>query len=462
MEHEQMAAARPPMGWNSWDSYGTTVREEEVVANAHFMKDNLFDAGWDTVVIDIAWYDPTARSHGYNANAPIYIDEYGRQLPDPQRFPSAAENRGFSGLARQIHDMGLKLGVHIMRGIPRLAVKRNCRVLGTEWRAQDIVDREHVCSWNPDNFGLNQDHPGAQAWYDSQVDQLAGWGIDFFKVDDMQTPFYAQEIAAYSEALHKAEKKYGKALTLSLSPGGDVSTQYVDFLRKNAQMWRISDDLWDSWEDIFAQFSRLARWAPFQQAGHWADADMLPLGRIGLRAERGDPRDSRLSLDEQKTLLSLWAMGRSPLMVGGDLPTSRADTLELMSNPALREVGAGSCENRELVRERIRAKWEDDGSYMGDSIVWAAQACDWADGTVSEHRGGYYAALFWTGSQAHTIKTFVQGIVGIEKASSTWAVTDLWNAASPAAHIEGAGSDQVIVADVPAHGVVWVALEPEA
>ena len=280
-------AWRPPMGWNSWDSYGTTLTEDELLANARFMAEHLKNAGWDTLVIDIDWYDPTARAHGYNDNAPLILDEYGRQLPDPVRFPSAAGGKGFGPLAAAVHELGLKLGMHMMRGIPRIAVDKNLPVYGTNYTAKDVADLDHVCKWNPDNYGLNQSHPGAQAWYDAQLDLFASWGLDFLKVDDMQTPFHSDEIAAYHRAIAKAEAKYGRSIDLSLSPGGWVATSYVDFLRENAQMWRISDDLWDRWEDIYQQFARLARWAPFQTTGHWADADMLPLGHIGLRAERG-------------------------------------------------------------------------------------------------------------------------------------------------------------------------------
>lgn len=154
-----------------------------------------------------------------------------------------------------------------------------------------MADLDHVCKWNPDNYGLNQSHPGAQAWYDAQLDLFASWGLDFLKVDDMQTPFHSDEIAAYHRAIAKAEAKYGRSIDLSLSPGGWVATSYVDFLRENAQMWRISDDLWDRWEDIYQQFARLARWAPFQTTGHWADADMVPFGHIGLarRTRRRPP-----------------------------------------------------------------------------------------------------------------------------------------------------------------------------
>lgn len=457
-------AWRPPMGWNSWDSYGTTVTETEVLANAEFMARHLKEAGWDTLVIDIDWYDPTARAHGYNADAPLVLDEYGRQLPDPQRFPSSADGRGFAPLAEKIHAMGLKLGVHMMRGIPRLAVESDLPVKGTEYTARDIVDFDHVCKWNPDNYGLNHKHPGAQAWYDAQLELFASWGLDFLKVDDMQTPFHSEEIAAYHRAIEKAEAAYGRAIDLSLSPGGWVSTGYTEFLRDNAQMWRISDDLWDRWEDIYQQFARLARWAPFQTTGHWADADMLPFGHIGLRAERGDDRQSRLSLDERKTLLALWCMGRSPLMVGGDLPTSDDATIRLLSNPVLREVTAGSTGNRETVRERIFADWNDERSYRGELVVWTAEAADWADGTVSAHAGGRYAALFWTGDDEFRLggNIELQSIVGLEHRNDAWLLTDLF-ADMPGApsdvRIEGEGSDRVIAGTIPAHGVLWIALD---
>lgn len=463
-------AWRPPMGWNSWDSYGTTVTESEVLANARFMAEHLKDAGWDTIVVDIDWYDPTARAHGYNANAPLILDEYGRQLPDPERFPSAADGHGFAPLAEQIHAMGLKFGVHMMRGIPRLAVDNNLPVKGTPYTAQEVADLNHVCKWNSDNYGLNHNHSGAQAWYDEQLDLFASWGLDFLKVDDMQTPFHSAEIAAYHNAIAKAETKYGRSISLSLSPGGWVSTGYTEFLRDSAQMWRISDDLWDRWEDIYQQFPRLARWAPFQTTGHWADADMLPLGHIGLRAERGDDRQSRLTEDESRTLLALWCMGRSPLMVGGDLPTSTSETIELLANPALREVTAGSTNNHETVYERIFERWDDENSYLGDLVVWAADAADWADGTPSAHSGGHYAAIFWTGDRDYELPATIelQSIVGLSQRNDPWTITNLFDDETNAtgetdvtgARIEGEGEDRVIRGTIPAHGVLWFALDP--
>ena len=461
-------AWRPPMGWNSWDSYGTTITEQEVLDNARFMAEHLKDAGWDTLVIDAGWFDPNAHAHGYSDGTPLCIDAYGRQIPDEQRFPSAADGKGFGPLADAVHRLGLKLGVHVMRGIPRQAVHENLPVKGTTLHAQDVADTEHTCAWNHDNYGLKRGDAGAQAWYDAQVDLLASWGLDFLKVDDMQTPFFPEEIEAYHHAIERAEAAYGRPITLSLSPGGWVASTHVDFLRGVSQMWRISDDLWDRWEDIYQQFPRLARWAPMQRTGHWADADMLPLGHIGLRAERGDDRQSKLTCDEQKTLLTLWSMGRSPLMVGGDLPTSNADTIALLANPALREVTAGSSGNREIVRERLFAEWNVEESFIGELIVWTAKASDWADGTTSAHAHGHYGAIFWTGSEPYELKGNIQlqSFVGIDQRNADWTLTDLWADAPQSpdgirsdVRIEGEGEDRVIRGTIPAHGCLWFALD---
>ncbi|MGP3970360.1 glycoside hydrolase family 27 protein [Streptomyces sp. 6N223] len=433
-----MLAPTPPMGWNSWDCYGTTVTEAEVLANARVLRDRLLPHGWDTVVVDIAWYDPTARSHGYNADAPVELDAFGRQLPAPGRFPSSAGGAGFRPLADAVHAMGLRFGVHIMRGIPRRAFELDLPVLGTSWTARDVADRDHVCVWNPDNYGLNHDHPGAQAWYDAQVAQFADWGVDFIKADDMQAPYYHREIAAYAAAISRS----GRPMVLSLSPGTHLSTRHVEHLRANAQMWRVSDDLWDRWEDVHAQFARLARWAPLQRPGGWADADMLPLGRIGLRAERGEPRDSRLTWDEQRTLLTLWCMARSPLMLGADLPSTDEATLGLLTVPAVGEVVRGSTDGAEVVREPV-----DDAEL----IVWAARA---AEGDRA------YAALFWTGTSARTVRVPLASVLGSGAGARSWSLTDLWAGTRDATPDGHRIAGDAIEAAVPAHGVRWLAIDP--
>ncbi|GAA4725082.1 alpha-galactosidase [Phytohabitans rumicis] len=389
------------MGWNSWDCYGTTVTEDEVVANAEFMAERLAPYGWDTVVVDIQWYEPTARAGGYNADAPLVLDAYGRPQPAPNRFPSAAGGRGFAPLAARVHDLGLRFGLHIMRGIPRRAVAANLPVLGTAYRAGDVADRASTCPWNPDNYGLDHTHPGARAYYESLAGMFAEWGVDYVKADDMLVPYHEAEIAALSRALRAT----GRPMALSLSPGTGLAVERIDHLREYAHLWRVSDDLWDRWEDVYAQFERMARWAPLSGPDGWADADMLPLGRIGIRAERGTDRASRLTWDEQRTLMTLWCVSRSPLMFGGDLPTSDPRTIDLLTNADVLAVLKHSRGNRQERRD-------------GDLVIWTAEATDrearyLAVFAVGDHPldldlplpAGTHAVDLWTGENAPSAVT---------------------------------------------------------
>ncbi|MFF4119987.1 glycoside hydrolase family 27 protein [Streptomyces sp. NPDC001714] len=407
---------RPPMGWNSWDCYGTTVTEEEVLANAGFMREHLLPHGWDTVVVDIQWYEPTARAHGYNPDAPLVLDGHGRQLPAPNRFPSAAGGAGFGPLAARVHGMGLRFGLHIMRGIPRRAVEARLPVLGTDFTAAEVADTDSVCPWNSDNYGLNHDHPGAQAYYDAQVAQFAAWGVDFVKADDMLFPYHEREIAAYARAIERS----GRSIELSLSPGTDMSLARLDHLREHATMWRVCDDLWDRWEDVEAQFARMARWAPWQGERGWADADMLPLGHIGIRAERGADRQCALTHPEQVSLLTLWLISRSPLMMGGDLPTSPPETVALLTNDEALDVLLHSTGNQEVLRER-------------DLVLWTARD---TDGHTR------YAAVFSLADEERRVEVPL-GSVG---ATPRDRVRELWT------RTDSAHDGRRLVTVLPAHG----------
>ncbi len=232
---DKSAASGPPMGWNSWDSYGTAVREEQVKANADAMARELLQFGWQYIVVDIQWYEPNAGGHDYRAGAPLTMDEHARLLPATNRFPSASGGAGFRNLAAYVHGKGLKFGIHIMRGIPRQAVEQNLPILGANYHAAEIANRTNVCEWNQDMYGVDMSKPGAQAYYDSLVALYVSWGVDFIKADDMSRPYVlrAPEVHALSSAIRKSSA----SIVLSLSPGPAPISQAAD-LRQNAQMWR--------------------------------------------------------------------------------------------------------------------------------------------------------------------------------------------------------------------------------
>jgi hypothetical protein len=384
------------MGWNSWDCFGTTVTEAEVKADADYMARNLKAHGWQYIVVDIQWSDPNAQAHGYRPGAELSMDPNGRLIPAENRFPSSAGGRGFKPLADYVHAQGLRFGIHIMRGIPRRAVEANLPVAEGKVRAADIADAHSVCPWNSDMYGVDMRRPGAQDYYDSIVKMYAGWGVDYIKADDIARPMHGEEIAA----LHQAIVKTGRPIVLSLSPG-PATLKDLPFLQANANLWRISDDFWDEWRYLRQNFLLLQIWGGVGRPGAWPDADMLPLGRIGIRAERGGDRMTRFTRDEQRTLMSLWSIAQSPLMFGGDLPSNDEFTLALLTND-------------EVLAVDQKATGGQSVSENGDRVVWAASA------TGSNAK---YVAVFNLGAANAIDIPLEWGAVGMTGRST---LRDLW------------------------------------
>ncbi len=393
-------AATPPMGWNSWNSFATTITEAQALVTAHIMAEKLLPHGYCVFTIDIQWYEPNATGYDYRDKAELTMDGYGRLLPAPNRFASAADGAGFKPLADKVHALGLKFGVHLMRGIPRLAVERNLPILGTAVRAGDIADKTSICAWNSDMYGVDMTKPGAQAYYNSVFKQFADWGIDFVKMDDMSRPYadHYREI----EAAQAAIKASGRPMILSLSPG-ETDIKWAKHVQTYAQMWRISDDFWDDWKLLQAQFKRLADWNPYREPGHWPDADMLPLGLLAL-----GKRQTKFTPDEQQTLMTLWSIARSPLIMGGDLRALDEATLALLTNDEVIAVNQKSHHNHTI-------QYKNDGEQF---TSWVARA---------ETPGQYYAALFNETDQVRRryIDFWAIGIKGRMKVRDLWARKDL-------------------------------------
>lgn len=357
-------ALTPPMGWNSWNSFATTLTEAQALETARIMAEKLLPFGYDVFTVDIQWYEPGATGYAYRADAELAMDGYGRLQPAPNRFPSAAGGRGFKLLAERIHALGLKFGVHLMRGIPRLAYQRNLPVLGTRYTARDIANPNSVCTWNTDMYGIDMSKPGAQEYYNSVFRLFAQWGVDFVKMDDMSRP-YANNWAEI-EAAQGAIAASGRPMTLGLSPG-ETDLKWGVHAREYAQMWRISDDFWDEWGLLKDQFQRLEQWNPYRRPGAWPDADMLPLGLLAMGS-----RKTKFTTEEQQTLMTLWSIARSPLIMGGDLRALDAETLRLLTNREVIALNQASRNNMPV-------------SNDGQRVAWTAET---ADGK------GRYLALF--------------------------------------------------------------------
>lgn len=365
------------MGWNSWDCYGASVTEDIVRKNAEYMAKNLKQFGWEYVVVDIQWSEPTAENHSYHPFTELCMDEYSRLIPAENRFPSSKGGKGFAPLAEYVHSLGLKFGIHIMRGIPRQAAHRNTAILGSDKTARQIASTNSTCPWNTDMYGINTDAEGANEYYESIFKLYAEWGVDFVKVDDIANHYPEPEVEMISNALRNS----GREMILSLSPG-PAKIEEAEHLKQYANMWRITDDFWDKWELLYDMFSRAEMWSSHSGAGHWPDADMLPIGAI-LQDYNKDNRTA-FTKDEQVTMMNLWCIMRSPLMIGGDMVYNDDFTYSLLSNADLLEMLSQARYSKQVYRRRFDKK---------EQIVWSAVRRD----------GGYYLAVFNAGEEQDEI-----------------------------------------------------------
>lgn len=381
-------ATTPPMGWNSWDCYGPTVVEDEVKANANYMAEHLKDYGWEYIVVDIRWYVANDKAGGYNqTDAQYTLDEWGRYTPAVNRFPSAADGTGFKHLADYVHSKGLKFGIHLMRGLPILAAKQKLPVKGTDSITCDMIcNNDSACIWLYDNYKVDCTKEGAQEYYNSCFEMYADWGVDFVKIDDLSNPYHTGEI----EMIRKAIDRTGRPIVLSLSPG-ETHISKADHVKEHANMWRTVDDFWDNWDMLQYQFKVCAKWAPYIAPGTWPDADMLPLGKICIRGERGDERWTKFTRDEQYMLMNLWTIFKSPLMFGGDLPQNDEFTNSLLTNRDVLHMHSTSANNRELSNEDNKIIWTADDPETGDKYVAMFY-------TVSKEYADTRSALFRSGT----------------------------------------------------------------
>lgn len=421
----------PPMGWNSYDALNHSVTEAQVKAAADFMAEHLKEYGWEYICIDWAWYYTGNSTSSPNQDAgfspKIVVDEYSRMLPDPAKFPSSANGQGFKPLADYIHSKGLKMGVHLMRGIPRQAVAANAPIKGSSAKANDIADKVNLCAWLNLMYGLDMNKEGSQAYFNSLFELYASWGIDYVKVDDLINPygspaFRESEIEGYRKAIDNC----GRDMVFSTSPG---ATPVADAAKVKvlANQWRIVNDLWDNWDNLNAIFDISYAWYTHAGPGHWPDADMIPIGRLNKHGPTGAERWSKLTNDEKHTMMSLWCIVQSPLIWGGNLVENRAEELELMQNGEVIAVNQKGANSRPIVN--------------GNTPVWCADI----PGT-----GDKYVGLFnRTGGATNVTVTFTE--IGFS-VSDTLTVRDLWTKAD-----KGNYSSSYTVS-VPSHGSVLLRL----
>jgi len=408
----QSPAPTPPMGWNSWDAYGLTIDEADFKANTTVLA-GVAKYGWKYSVIDEGWY--MANTEGKTLADKKYLwDQNGLLIPVPSRFPSAANGQGFKPIADWVHAQGLKFGIHIVRGIPKQVVEANLPIAGSELHSQDAADMTSPCPWDEGNWGV-KDNAAGQAYYDSMLALYAKWGLDFIKVDCISDhPYRPTEIRQIAEAIQKT----GRPIVLSLSPG-PTSLNVAGEVAKYAQMWRITDDHWDVWSiqhqaghgefpfSIRDEFDRIAQWNVHVKPGNWPDADMLPWGYLGPHPGLGKPRESRETHEEERTELNLWAISRSPLILGANLTKLDEFTRSLITNEAVLKMNQTLTSSQPVDVSKLPG-FENARAWSGTNARTHAQ----------------YLGLFNLADQPVTLKASWDqlGIGGaVHKAQDLWA-----------------------------------------
>jgi len=374
------------MGWNSYNCFGSAVHEDEVKTNADYMARNLKQYGWQYIVVDFLWsYD---NPPGSNIGNPfqkrlqdgsyipwLTMDEWGRLTPQPNKFPSAFGGKGFVPLAAYVHTLGLKFGIHVMRGIPRQAVWAKSPVKGANGITADMIaDTTSTCPWMNHMYGLDMNRPGAQAYLNSILELYASWGVDFIKVDDIARPYRELEIEGYKKAIENC----GRPIVLSLSPGA-TPVKEAGHAIKYANMWRMADDFWDSWKEITGMMNYAEQWQGAGGPGHWPDCDMIQIGKLSKRGPVGEERYSKFTPDEECTHMTFWCIFRSPLMLGGNLPENRPFELNFFNNDEVLAVNQNGENPRQLYKTDGKMVWYSNVQGSRDIYVAMFNLSDKAD-----------------------------------------------------------------------------------
>lgn len=340
-------AQTPPLGYNSYDSYNVNVYEEVALKEIDAFIEKFAPYGYEYFVIDNGWFSTpkSTQFEGYlcptasTGPQDVTVNEYGIVTPSQLFFPN-----GLKPMVDKLHAKGLKFGVHLMRGIPKIAVEKNLPIKGTKYTAKDIFTTAGDCGWCPYMHGVDMSKPGAQEFYNSVFKQFADWGIDFVKVDDV-THFPA-EIEGYVKAIEKC----GRPMVLSLSAGGDSNVKYLETYKKT-QMVRTTKDIWDEQIALDRSFDSMRKWQGLEQAGFWPDLDMIPFGELCiLRRPELNKRPANKSEEEfmgkmhhwcklnnaqKETFITQRAISASPIMIGGSMINMDEHSLKLLTNATM-------------------------------------------------------------------------------------------------------------------------------
>lgn len=305
----------PPLGWNSWNSWRTSVTQERVLASAKAMVDKgLMNYGWTYINIDDAWQD-------------IRRGEHNAIQGNPETFPD------IKGMCEQIHDMGLKVGIYSSPWVTTYA-----GFVGGS-------SEDETGKWDTTLVGKGKDNKrefwvhGTYKFDDNDAAQWAEWGIDYLKYD------WKPNEPESTIRMAKALKNSGRDIVYSLSNSAPI--EHAALFAKEVNCWRTAGDLDDSWDgeshhlNIRQQWERHRKWIEEGERGgpgHFPDADMLVVGDVVCSSPTGKPIPTKLTPDEQYSHISLWTLWNCPLLIGSPIESIDDFTMNLLANAEVLEI----------------------------------------------------------------------------------------------------------------------------
>jgi hypothetical protein len=443
----------PVMGWSSWSFLRMGLDTAEIEAEARALViTGLAAAGYKYVNIDDNWYECPGPD-GPN------VDQYGRWVINSAEFPSAGTENGMQVVSAYVHSLGLKFGVYETPGISDQAVTQNTSILGTTYHADDIATTTAQNNYNCGGMtGINYSAPGAQAYVDSVVDELASWGVDYIKLDGI-TNRNVPDIQAWSAAI----KQSGRPMVLNITQGS-YTIKIAPELKQYANQWEFAPDIeingpdegsanacnappftgcssvfpltsFSHWKD---RFNDVAKWQPYGGPGGFNDYDSIEVG--------DGTADSGMSLAAEQSQLSLWALGSAPLILGSDLTS--AVTNAYGSSSGLDPTDLRILTNRDVIAI-------DQDAIDASRIYDAGSAQIFAK---TEPSGDGVAGMFDTStnlSAANDTISTTPSAIGLTNSARGYLLQNVWTGQttflSPAASI---------TASVPSEGVALYRVIP--
>ncbi|MGB6453078.1 MAG: glycoside hydrolase family 27 protein [Streptosporangiaceae bacterium] len=457
----------PVMGWSGWSFLRLGADSAQVEGEARaLVHTGLAAAGYQYVNIDDGWYQ-CPSSAGPN------IDANGRWLVNATSYPNVGSENGIQALAAYVHKLGLKFGIYETAGISAQAVAENTAILGTSYTADDIATTKRQANYNCGGMmRIDYTQPGAQAYTDSVVDQLASWGVDYIKLDGISNSNTA-DVQAWQEAIQQS----GRPMVLNITQGS-YNVKLAPTLKEYANQWEFAPDIeingpdegsadacnnppytgclsvfpltsYSWWSDRFADVNT---WQPYGGPGGFNDYDSIEVG--------DGSTDSGMSLAASESQLSLWSLGSAPLILGSDLSDSVTNAYG--TSAGLTRTDFSLLTNRQVIRvdqDAIDASQVAVSGTPGDSAGYQVYS-------KIESRGDAVVGLFNTDTDTTTAPVTIAttaAALGLPADPHGYLVQDLWGRDSVVAgsraifRISAAGN---LSASVPAEGVALYRIIP--